>query len=1168
MAMIRSPIPQRRARAAISAAAAVALGVAAFALPAISRAASATNPASAASVYAYARGGAVSPSSCPHTTVTSGQCTLQQALDLVGAGGTVLLASAGAAYYGNFTIGTPGTSATEPVTVMPAAGVHAAVIDGDASGTVPCPTGACGGAVLTVQPDVFARVESVTITDGHNRGSQGGGGLDDLGTATLSGVTITDCSAQVGGAAAVGNGASLTVTGSTFTKDHSAYFGGAIDSGSVIAQVAGSGLLTVTGSTFSGDHSQRGGAIDTGNGGTGTATITRSVFRTDSASAHGGAIDNGDDGSGSLTITSSTFSGDTAVNGGAIDNADADGNSTLTVTASTFSSDTATDGGAVDNGARGTGTVTITSSTFYHDHAKARGSVIDTGDAGGTGSAVIVSSTIDDSLGVPAIGMIAGTLDIAGSILAGSSASCTRHISDDGFNLASSGSSNCGFSMASRDLVGVNPDLGKLRDNGGPTATIAPSAGSPVLEKIPNPGVASLSSGQPVALCPIRDQRGILANEAFGCAIGSVDTAGEVPVVTSLSSSLGPAAGGGTIVIHGGHFAAKAAVSFGTIRSPKVTVVSATQLKVTVPELPASDSALTVAVTVRNPAGPASPYRAAAIYRYYTPDWSAYLGGASHSSYNPAATSISSTSVSSLQPIWQWHPPSDLPNSASLGTTTEDASPVAYHGVIYAGLQDGYLNAVSEATGQSLWSNPPFLGIEQQTSCYQTLGLISTPTIAQDPVTGKPVLYVNGADGYLTALDPATGKVLWKSVVGIPSKALNDYYAWGSPTVANGKVYIGIASNCDIPQVRAGVLSFNQHTGKRIAYWDSLPAGAVGASVWSSVAVLPGGNVVATTGNGPGIGNIAHSESIVVLNGATLKLLGSYEAPQAQASGDSDFGGSPTIFTAYPNGMATTMIGACNKDGIYYAVRADDMAAGTLWTYQMGAPVSGSEPDECDAAAIWNGTDLIEGGGSPVTIDGNSYQGSVQALDPTTGQPVWQTGLPGFVVGSPSEDGAGVVAVPILVSPSGVSGVYLLSASTGAILKFISTEPDGLFAQPVFDGNDLLVGDRSSAMPLTAYAITTTSQSAPLGVSPSTVSAGTSVTLTLTATGGNGFESGANVIVSGAQVEVTSVVVDNSTTLTVQANVLTDAISGAALDVTVTNPDLSTYSCTQCLDVG
>jgi outer membrane protein assembly factor BamB len=1113
--------------------------------------------------YAYPDGAATSPSACPQTATAADECTLTQALGLIPAGGSVLLANNGP-YYGNFSVSTTGTSAAAPVTIAPASGVSAPVLNGDASGAVPCPTGACEGPVLTVNSGVFATVQSVEITGGDNKGTQGGGGIDDLGALSVTGVTIKDCTAQVGGAITVGNAASLTVTSSSFTGDTATYFGGAIDSGSVIGTVTGTGTVTVTGSTFTDDSSARGGAIDSGDVGTGTLTVADSTFTDDSSAAHGGAIDSGDAGKGTLTVTDSTFSDDSSTNGGAIDDADSGGTAALTVTGSTFTHDSATDGGAIDNAERGTGDVTVRTSTFNADSATAQGSAVDSGDAAGTGTFLMLNSTIDGNLGRPAIAQESGSVQVAGSILAGSMASCTGSIGDDGYNLLSSASSNCGFTAAD-DLIGVNPRLGSLARNGGPTMTMAPSSTSPALEQVPNPAVANVSpGGKAVALCPIADQSGSKSDEAYGCAIGSVDPASGVPVVTSLSSFLGPAAGGNSLTVHGGNFATGATVRFGTVAATHTTVVSATLIDVTVPALPDSDSGLTVNVTVTNPSGLTSPFRTLAGYGYYTADWSAYLDGAAHSSYNPGATSIAPRSLSNLQPIWQWTPP----RTTNSGASFDLASPIVSDGVIYVGLEDGYMYAVSEATRQILWSD--FLGIEAPTSCEGgTLGITSTAAVADDPVTHKPTVYVNGPDGYLYALNAATGATEWKSLVGIPGSLTggpDNYYAWGSPTVANGKVYIGISSNCDLPLVRAGILEIDQSTGKRLGYWDSLPPNVVGGSVWSSVAALPNGDVAVSTGNSVGNDQIPNAESIVVLNGTTLKLLGAFMIPSSQAIGDSDFGGSPTVFTAYPNGVATTMVGACNKDGIYYAVRAYDVDAGPLWELRIGVPTTGPEANECDSAAIWNGKYLIQGGGSYVTIDGKQYNGSVQALNPTTGKPVWRTGLPGWIVGSVSEDGAGVIAAATYYSPLGEPGIYLLNASNGKILDYISTQPRGDFAQPVFDGNDLLIGDESSALPLTEYAITKPGQSTPLGISPSVADVGSTLTLTLTSKGG--FTSPADVVVSGAMVEVKSVQIVNSKTADVTVEVLADAEAGSALNVTLVEPNLTAYTCSSCLVIA
>ncbi len=1028
--------------------------------------------APAGAFYAFAHGGATSPSNCPLTAQTARECTLTQALALVPAAGSVLLANGGGKdlYFGNFSVATPGTSAAAEVSISPAPGVRNPIVSGDASGAVRCPTGKCDNAVLTVAAGVAVSISSITIRAGDNTSTGMGGGISDQGILQLRQVSVIDSTATTGGGVDVATGASLTARGSFFARDK-ARWGGGIANG-----VTGSGTLAVVRSTFAQDKARDGGAIDNGDlGGTGIATVTASTFSGDWAGKHGAAIDNGS--------------------------------------------------------------------------------------WAGGGTATVLRTTIDGSGGSPAIDAAGGTVQIAGSIIAASAAvNCAGTISDAGYNLESDEAASCGFSTREHDLAGIGPGLMPLGRHGGPAPTMRPSPASPVLDQIPNPAVVYLGSGnRMVALCPAADQAGDpSAAQAFGCALGSDDPVADVPVVTALTFSQGPASGGTRVVIHGGNFAANSTVRFGTATGANMIVRSATKIIVTAPAFGGQDGQGQVPVTVTDQAGLVSPPRPGDLYTYYPADWSGYLGGPAHSSFNPAAVAINRLTVRNLEPIWQWQPPP----SDNGGSLADYASPIVSDGVVYVGVEDGSMFAISEATQQVLWSR--FLGLETPTTCPGTWGITSTATVADDPVTGNRTVYVNAPDGHLYALDADTGQVVWESVVGIPSAAADDYYAWGSPTVANGKVYVGISSNCDKPLVQAGVLAFAQHSGEQLAYWDSQPAGAIGGSVWSSVAVLPDGDVVATTGNSHGDDQLPNAESVVELDGSSLKLVDSWMVPAAQRITDSDFGGSPTVFTGYPAGVETTMVGACNKDGIYYAFRADDLHAGPQWEQRMGAPNSPGN-GQCAAAAIWNGHDLIEGGGTAITINGVSYAGSVQALDPTTGQPVWQTGLPGSVLGSPALDGAGVIAAPIISSQAGMTGVYLLSARTGRILKFVATQPHGNFAQPVFDHDDLVIGN-VSRLSLTAYAITRRARSAPLQVSPATVSPGATVTLTITGTGD--FTAPLNVIFSGRVAEVESVQVDSPTEATVTINMDSTAPPGMALDLAVTEPDLTTYSCSSCLTVG
>ena len=74
------------------------------------------------------------------------------------------------------------------------------------------------------------------------------------------------------------------------------------------------------------------------------------------------------------------------------------------------------------------------------------------------------------------------------------------------------------------------------------------------------------------------------------------------------------------------------------------------------------------------------------------------------------------------------------------------------------------------------------------------------------------MLYFHSPDGCLYKLRGSDGSVIWHSLVRVPSTTVNDVYAWSSPTVANGKVIIGISSNCDMPFVQGEVRAYDYAT--------------------------------------------------------------------------------------------------------------------------------------------------------------------------------------------------------------------------------------------------------------------------------------------------------------------------------------------------------------------
>jgi len=429
-------------------------------------------------------------------------------------------------------------------------------------------------------------------------------------------------------------------------------------------------------------------------------------------------------------------------------------------------------------------------------------------------------------------------------------------------------------------------------------------------------------------------------------------------------------------------------------------------------------------------------------------DWTAYLAGPGHSSFNAADTAITAATAGRLAAQWTWKAdPATMPGQPS---PTLYASPVVADGAVYIGANTGYFYQLDEATGAVL--HKVFLGFRPKLTCAAR-GITATAAVAADPTDGTDTVYVAAPDGYLYALSAADLTQKWRTVIDLPSRTVDDYYQWSSPTVANGKIYLGSASHCDKPLTRGAIVAFSQATGAELARFYTVPAGLLGGGVWSSVAVAPDGTVYASTGTQPkNTTNRYDSVSIVHLDGTTLALLGVFTVPNSQLSGDSDFGGSPTLFGS--------LVGACNKNGIYYALDAATMKL--VWERQIGVKSSSASPAQCSAAAIYDGTWLYLAG-DPTTIAGKAVRGSLRRLDPATGAIGWELALPNSVLGSPTMNGSGVIAVGTYDATTTPNSVYLVDSATGKILRTLTTGGN-TFAQSVFANGYLFTANVGSGL--------------------------------------------------------------------------------------------------------
>ncbi len=191
--------------------------------------------------------------------------------------------------------------------------------------------------------------------------------------------------------------------------------------------------------------------------------------------------------SGTVTI----FSGVTIRGGMAGPVAGVENSGTLTLLNTTVTGNTGTGGGygAVVNNA--SGILTLLNSTVSGNTARS-GSGIEN-----AGSVTLLNSTVSGNSAGSGGGLsnLLGTVVAKNTIIADNTGgNCTGAISSQGHNLDSDGS--CGFAGPG-DLSGVDPKLGPLGNNGGPTQTQALLPGSPAIDAGDNVG------------CPPTDQRGV-----------------------------------------------------------------------------------------------------------------------------------------------------------------------------------------------------------------------------------------------------------------------------------------------------------------------------------------------------------------------------------------------------------------------------------------------------------------------------------------------------------------------------------------------------------------------------------------------------------------------------------------------------------------------------------
>ncbi len=398
-----------------------------------------------------------------------------------------------------------------PVTVE-GPGAAGLVLSG--GGTVQVLTVTATGGPVTLR--------GVTVANGSQlAGSQAGAGIEATGTdLVLTDVVVRDSEAGLyGGGIAVEDG-SLTLVDSAVRGNGSGYYGGGIR------------------------------AVDS------DVTISGSLLEANVCGNAGGAlsVDGGD-----VVVETTTVRGnDAQAVPGLL------GGDTLRVDRSTVSDNVATIAPGVGIGVSGFGDVTVTNSTITGTGGGVIPAAVDAG-----GDLVLDHVTVAGNQPGTATASAGGAVTITDSIVTGG----VDDISAGGpltVRHSLLGASTAVVDGTDGTIVGADPLLDALADNGGPTQTMVPRTGSPVLD-----------SGSVPYTGTVTDQRGVarvIDGNGDGTAVtdlGAVEAAAVTPVPDGHSGGPGDSGPAGTDPDTGGTSSSGATdtgLAVGTVPTPVTPV--------------------------------------------------------------------------------------------------------------------------------------------------------------------------------------------------------------------------------------------------------------------------------------------------------------------------------------------------------------------------------------------------------------------------------------------------------------------------------------------------------------------------------------------------------------------------------------------------------------------
>ena len=450
-----------------------------------------------------------------------------------------------------------------------------------------------------------------------------------------------------------------------------------------------------------------------------------------------------------------------------------------------------------------------------------------------------------------------------------------------------------------------------------------------------------------------------------------------------------------------------------------------------------------------------------------TPSWASWGGGLANTRFLPAnEAGLGADSVPRLKLKWAF---------AFADTSTLRSQPAVYRGRIFVGSQDGSVYALDAATGCVHWTTM----VQSQVRSG----------IATGEIAGNPAIFFGDSAGYVYALDGTTGKQLWRmrpdehpasTMTATPVFYQGRLYVGA----ASREEALSVSSSYACCTFRGSESALDAATGKVLWKRYMIPEvarqraktkhaaaafGPSGVGVWTAPTLDPEHDTMfVTTGDNYSDPATSMSDAVVALRlssgeilwskqltakdawNSSCQLPGKVNCPDTEGP-DFDFASSAILVTL-PNGQRALLLG--QKSAVVYAVDPDRKGQ-TLWQARIGegGTVGGIEwGPASDGRNIYVAlSDIrfdvaLKAGSNDRTYQLNPNKGGgLFAFRVDNGERMWQTPPPGCGDRRPCSpaQSAAITAIPGAVFSGSEDGhLRAFSTANGHIIWDFDTARD------------------------------------------------------------------------------------------------------------------------------